>query len=252
MPGGLVDLCYVDPPAFLENGDSYVMAKRKYESVSRAKSEGLETYTEWLRFRLAEIHRVLRPGGVLYCHIHKNCTHYIKLILDQIFGRFNFKNDITLLTAVSDSLTATSKRKKNFVWSSESILLFTKRKSVSCNRYMEKEVVTFNPLRKRRADLRCDPDERHDPYDIANNGRLLNDVWADIWRPYTGMRDRIWPEQKPEELLKRIISASTNEGDVVLDPFIGCGTTKRVAEKLDREWIGIDNSPEAIALASKS
>jgi site-specific DNA-methyltransferase (adenine-specific) len=206
-------------------------------------------YLVMMAVRLVEMHRVLKPTGSLYLHCDPTASHYLKIILDAIFGGKNFRNEI--------------------IWS-------YKRYTAASNRfqrlhdvifyYGKNEDVVFNDIREEygkksgKADSHYKQDEDgrwfrwqkrkgKDPYKVyLSEGRRLGDVW-EISIINASAKERLgYPTQKPLTLLERIVQASSNEGEIVLDPFCGCGTTVAAAEKLSRKWIGIDITHLAIAL----
>jgi len=202
-------------------------------------------YLAMMAPRLVELRRVLKSTGSIYLHVDSTASHYLKLLMDKIFGVKNFRNEIVWKYNSRTMPTKWFARKHD-------IILFYK----NGNKY------TFN-IDEVRVPYRS---ESRIQYNQVDNGRwykqqsdgsrtYLNEKGQpcpDVWEiQLLGSRDseRIgYPTQKPEALLERIIKASSNEGDVVLDPFCGCGTTIAVAEKLNRKWIGIDVTHLAISL----
>lgn len=259
MPSGIVDLCYFDPPFFADHGNQENC--NIHDSMSSTGAVGIDAYVEFLEERLEQVQRLLAPGGSLYCHLTKKTTHYVKVILDELLGRESYKNDITF---VSNRRENNSGPRIGFSKRSESILFYA---AVKNKKQGEKAI--FNIQRKERTPeyLRkiycCDDGDGLGPYarEYPKHGkkrrylskatsRKVPDFWDDIRMPNSSEK-KGWPDQKPEALLERIILSSSNPGDLVFDPFVGCGTTIRVAKRLKRDWVAIDNSPEAIALASK-
>ena len=189
-------------------------------------------YLSMMAPRLLELHRVLKPTGSLYLHCDPTASHYLKLLLDAIFGPTNFRNEIIW----SYRTGGVSKR----YWPRKhDVLLF----------YVASEHYRHQPPKERIFyeseffTTQVDEQGRHfaDVY--------IRDVWDDIKPIINVSRERLgYPTQKPELLLERIIQASSNEGDVVLDPFCGCGTAIAAAQKLGRKWIGIDITHLAINL----
>lgn len=187
----------------------------------------MTAYLVMMTVRLIELRRVLKSTGSLYLHCDPTASHYLKIVLDTIFGVRNFQNEVIWHY---HSGGATPKR-----WSRKhDVLLF----------YSKAENFLFNVQRepynaviaKKRKHL------------FHPEGKGMDDVF-DISILSTVSKERLgYPTQKPETLLERIIKASSNPGDVVLDPFCGCGTTVAVAHKLRRKWIGIDITFLATAL----
>lgn len=206
-------------------------------------------YLVMMAIRLVEMHRVLKPTGSIYLHCDPTASHHLKLVLDAIFGVKNFRNEIVWSYR---RYTAKSQRFQR----EHDIILF----------YGRGGQIVFNELREEygpRSGLadshyKQDKDGRwyrwqkrsgRKPYKVyLSEGRRMGDVWI-IPHINASARERLgYPTQKPEALLERIIKASSNEGDLVLDPFCGCGTTIAVAERLNRRWIGIDITHLAITL----
>src|SRR4030043_506503 len=202
-------------------------------------------YLVMMTARLIELHRVLKPTGSLYLHCDPTMSHYIKLILDQIFGPRNFRNEI--IWHYRKWPTGTRQFQRNHD------IIFFYSKSETMQRtfnqlYMERALSTL----KRFGDLKIisgyDEDGRRIPSRMAEEesvGVRQDDVW-DIGR--VPPIKQLFPTEKPLALLERIIKASSKENDVVLDPFCGCGTALVAAHKLNRRWLGIDITHLAIAV----
>jgi DNA modification methylase len=246
-------------------------------------------YLSMMAPRLVELRRVLKPTGSIYLHCDPTASHYLKMLMDAVFGPVNFKNEIVWqrFTFHADA--------KRFGRLTDRILFYGKS-----------DKFVFNSLRRPFSDdyvrskfTHKDPDGRRFRLDNLNppagrgpvykfhgitrawrftkekmlqmeregriytksnipqlkryldelEGQVVHELWNDISPINPMAKERLgYPTQKPEALLERIISASSKEGDVVLDPFCGCGTTVAVAERLNRSWIGIDITYLAIAL----
>ena len=196
-----------------------------------AYGDDMGAFLCWLGVRLMEMHRVLRPDGSLYLHIDHTAHAYVKTLLDAIFGRKNFRNEIVW--------GYEKPRSSKKVWRrNHDILLF----------YTKREKYTFNPQRMPTLDGRFEmrkPFKRPDGsvWHPKEPGKQAGDWWYDIPSFATRMtaKERTgYPTQKPLALYERIIKASSNEGDIVLDPFCGCATTPIAAERLKRQWVGMD------------
>lgn len=204
--------------------------------------------------RLIPLRRVLKETGSIYLHCDPTASHYLKIILDVVFGKQNFRNEI-----IWHYGGWTHQKMSRFPKKHDVILFYTKEDSKA----------EFNPIsipwtreeyiNLRKQAIHKDENGREYIYDERGNagakryldialreGRPIDSVW-DI-RPITSSsKERQgYPTQKPESLLDRIIQASSKEGDWVLDPFCGCGTTVAVSEKLKRNWVGIDISMQAV------
>ena len=250
-------------------------------------------YLTMMAQRLAELHRVLKPTGSIYLHCDPTASHYLKLLMDAVFGVENYMSEITW------QRTSAHNDSKRFGQVRDIILYYSKTDNRKWNPvyvpHSEKYVSDFyryeDDKGKYRLDhiiltaglgprpnliyeykgytpqwgwrMRRDKLETLDkegglvwsktgrPYRkrYLSEGQSPTNLWADIKNLSGKPKERLgYPTQKPEALLERIISASSNEGDVVLDPFCGCGTAIAVAERLRRKWIGIDITHLAISL----
>jgi len=180
-------------------------------------------YLVMMTTRLVELHRVLKPTGSIYLHCDPTASHYLKIIMDIIFDKENFQNEIIWCYRTGGAT------KKRFSRKHDTILFYSKTDKFFYNSI--KERVFYN---KKFFDTKVD--------DI---GRYYSDVlpvdWWQIKAVINVSRERTeYPTQKPEALLEKIIKASCPKDGIILDPFAGCFTTSIVAEKLHRKWIGID------------
>ena len=299
MENETVDLIYLDPPFFSNRNYEVIWGdKGEIRSFQDRWSGGIDHYIAWLKERVEQMHRILKPTGSIFLHCDRHADAYIRvMILDKIFGENNFRNEIVW--------------KRNSAHNSadrcgsihDSIFYYQKSNSHKWNliyqKYSEQYLEEFfdsvdeNGKRYKRADLtgagttngvsgeswrNIDvkskgrhwayvPDElerlnkigkihwpkkqggmpRLKVYPEDMKGIPLQDVWDDIRVLHNLSKERIgYPTQKPEALLQRIIECASNEGDMVLDPFVGGGTTVAVADKLKRRWIGIDQSVQAV------
>jgi len=193
--------------------------------------------------RLLEMKRVLKPIGSIYLHCDPTASHYLKLIMDAIFGIKNFRNEIIwhYRRWIAPS--------KIFQRLHDIILFYTKTNDYTFNMLLTP--YTKGSIERKKSGILHRFKKGEKPYLVSNKeiqteGVSENDVWQ-IPFVAPSAKERVgYGTQKPEKLLERIIKASSNEGDFVLDPFCGCGTTIAMAEKLRRKWIGIDISFLAI------
>jgi site-specific DNA-methyltransferase (adenine-specific) len=255
-------------------------------------------YLAMMAPRLIELHRVLKETGSIYLHCDPTASHYLKMLMDAVFGPQHFRNEITWrrTTAHSDP--------NQYGRNTDTILFFTKNEDWTWNPihvpYTDEYLVRFKdtdpdgrkwyddnltgagqgPARRfgSKGDLEP-PAGRHWMHDqegidrlLAENriywtrtgrprlklyldemdGLVVQQLWTDIPAINSQAAERLgYPTQKPEALLERIVGASSKEGDVVLDPFCGCGTTVQVAQRFNRRWIGIDITHLAIGLIKK-
>jgi site-specific DNA-methyltransferase (adenine-specific) len=191
-------------------------------------------YLTMMAPRLVELHRVLKPTGSIYLHCDPTASHYLKLLLDSIFKAKNYRREIIWR---SGWVSGFKTRATNWVRNHDVILYYAKSDDYLFN--IDKTFMPHAEGYKRRGG-------GENPL-----GTRLDDVWTDIYSPMimSFSTEKLgYPTQKPEALLERIITASSNKDDLILDPFCGCGTTINVAEKLHRRWIGIDVTHLAISL----
>jgi len=214
----------------------------------------LLAYLTMMTVRLLELHRVLKKTGSLYLHCDPTASHYLKIVLDVIFGKKNFRNEIIWhKNSGGIGRTAFSKRHDTILFYSKSKEYYYNGKAIGELREQEKGTFggyfgvdengrEYREVRKAGKVYKYYMDEPRNP----------EDVWEVSQIPERDKTERLgYPTQKPEALLERIIKASSNEGGWVLDPFCGCGTTVSVAERLDRKWVGIDITMLAINLIKK-
>jgi DNA modification methylase len=331
-----VDLIYLDPP-FKSSQDYNILfqeqngtraaaqimafedtwhwdeaASRAYEDTIRAGGRVADVMTAFHTFlggndmmaylsmmapRLVELRRVLKSTGSIYLHCDPTASHYLKLLMDAVFGPVNFRNEIVWVRSLPHGNV------RKMLGRSHDVILFFGRGDTSLwnrpfrahrqeyldqfYRYVQSETgrryrlvscINPNPNRpnltyawkgvtkvwKWTKERMRDADEKgllvysktgipsYKNYLDEMSGTPEQDVWEDIPPLMGSSAERLgYPTQKPEALLERIIKASSNEGDVVLDPFCGCGTAVAVAQKLNRRWIGIDITHLAITLIKK-
>ena len=203
-------------------------------------------YLMAMGIRLIEMKRILKPAGSIYLHCDPTASHYLKLVMDSIFGNQNFRNEIVW------HYRRWTAGNRNFQRMHDVLLRYTKSDQfkfiVQYEPYGDwiKKDYTHTADDGRRWRWHTVKGKRCKVYlEDENRGVKLNDVWQIPHLGSTAKERTGYPTQKPLALLDRIIKASSNEGDVVLDPFCGCATACVAAERLDRQWIGIDISPSA-------
>jgi site-specific DNA-methyltransferase (adenine-specific) len=273
-----VDLIYLDPPFFtgkIQKGkwrpeamevsfeDSKQFWKEKGISVQAPiwlkhialQRPDFASYLYYMMVRLQACHDVLKQTGSIYLHCDWRASHYLKMLMDEIFNSDNFQNEIIWAYQIG------AKSQKKWSRKHDSIFFYTK----SDQFYFDIESVKVP--RKKGTHMKIEYDENGFPVQIkvdkksgkvykypVHKGKLPDDVWVDI-QGYDVQSD-LWtdiqqlnredqerqgyPTQKPQELLERIIKASSKEGELTLDPFCGCGTTAIAASVLNRKFIGID------------
>ena len=225
---GKVRLIYIDPPFATKQEFSGSKGQKAYQDkIAGAK------FLEFLRKRLVFLREILAGDGSIYVHLDNKTSHYVKVIMDEVFGKENFRSSIIWDTSIP-YVAGNKWLSNNWIYSQATILYYVKNNN---NFIFNKE--TFD-VKQTSGDISKKP---------------VKDVWTDIenFAGFLGAKDQKFdfPTQKPEALLERIIKASSNPGDIVLDVFAGSGTTLAVAEKLGRRWIGIDSSKLAIYTIQK-
>lgn len=336
IPSESVDLVYLDPPfnsnqtynvLFKERSGQHASAQQHAfedtwswdESTAREFQKSVEAggrvsdvlrafhsflgtnhlmaYLTMMSPRLVELHRVLKPTGSLYLHCDPTASHYLKVLLDAVFGGQNFRNEI-----IWKRTTSHSDARSRYGDQTDTLLFYGKSSKttfhVPFRPYSEEYLkshysnVDIDGRRFTTRDLRSPSPRPNLAYEYkgyqphpngwsvslarmkqldeagllyfpsSQEGRIrikryldqtqgssIGSAWDDISPINSQAQERLgYPTQKPEALLERIINASSNEGDVVLDPFCGCGTTIAVAQRLKRQWIGIDITHLAIGL----
>ena len=215
------------------------------DAARQSHGKGMKSYLIMMAVRLLEMRRVLKDTGSVYLHCDPTASHYLKQLMDAVFGARQFRNEI-----VWHYRRWTGKAKK-FQRLHDVVLFYSKSTDYLFNQ-LYTEYTKGSRQRKEQGVLHRfkNGDE---PYlvsdgEVDQRGVPENDVWQ-IPFVAPSAKERIgYPTQKPLALLDRIIQASSNPGDVVLDPFCGCATACIAAEKLGRQWVGIDISPKAADL----
>jgi DNA modification methylase len=243
IPDETIDLIYLDPPFFSNKNYEVIWGdKGEIRSFQDRWAGGIDHYIAWLYERVEQMYLTLKPKGSIYLHCDWHASHYIKVeILDKIFGMRNFRNEIIWC------YTGPSNTKKYFPRKHDVIFYYTKNKdNVVFN--IDDIRVNYKATFTKARGLHGKKDyEESRQLKRHEAGKIPEDWWVDMSNISAWRNELIgYPTQKPEALLERIIKASSNKGDIVLDPFVGGGTTIAVADKLGRQWIGIDQSPMAI------
>jgi len=203
-------------------------------------------YLAYMAIRLIEMYRILKDTGSIYLHCDQTMSHYLKILMDCIFGEKNFRNEVVWAYhgPGAPKQKQFSRKHDTLFWYAKSNVWCFNSEDVRLP-YKEKK----QTLRRRMSPHGRITQEEEDMYHAR--GKIPEDWWevrvaARSKKEYVG-----YPTQKPLALLERIIKAGSNEGDIVLDPFCGCATTCVAAEKLGRQWIGIDVSVQAYELVKK-
>ena len=248
IPDGSIDLIYLDPPFFSNRHYEVIWGdKGEIRSFNDRFSGGINHYIMWLKERVIEMHRVLKDTGSIYLHCDWHANSYIRtLILDPVFGEKNFRNEVVWSMDTSSGFKTVANK---YTRSHDIIWYYSKTNRYTFNKqhigYRDEYLKKFNSIDSDGNKYRDRGGGRRQ-YLKDSKGTSITDVWDDImsFQQSANSKELIgYPTQKPEALLERIIKASSNEGDIVLDPFMGGGTTIAVAERLGRKWIGIDINP---------
>src|SRR5438445_7245111 len=246
-----VDLAYVDPPFFTQKTHSLVTRDRttKFEFKDEWKSRA--EYIEFLRARLKEFRRVLRPTGSVFFHCDTNASHHIRCLLDEVFGEAMFRSEIIW------HYRRWSNSQRNPMPSHQTIFFYTKTDDYQYHQLFDDYSPSTNVdqiLQRRQRDQHGKAVYARDEsgivvHDGHKKGVPIGDVW-DIPLLNPKAKERVgYPTQKPILLLERIIALVTLPGGFVFDPFCGSGTTLVAAELLGRNSLGLDVSSEAVRLA---
>ena len=281
----------------VEAGDQVAEAMQAFRKL--LGTNDMLAYMSMMAPRLVELRRVLKPTGSLYLHCDPTASHFLKLLMDAVFGTANFRTEIIWKRTSAHSDTKQGRQQHGRIH--DVLLFYTKNDDWNWNpvytEYDREYVENFYRFvepgtgRKYRKDNLAGPGgaakgnpqyevmgvtrywrySKERMQELIRQGRViqtkpgtvpaykryldempgvpLQDLWTDIRPIGSQAAERLgYPTQKPVALLERIVQASSNEGDVVLDPFCGCGTTIAAAQKLDRHWIGIDITQLAISL----
>ncbi|MBC6428113.1 MAG: HNH endonuclease [Cellvibrionales bacterium] len=223
-----------------EIADQMPAFPRIMDAAGESHSKGMKSYLIMMAVRLLEMHRLLKPTGSIFLHCDPTASHYLKLLMDAVFGRKSFRNEIVWSYQRWTGATKHFQRMHD-------LLLFYAMPEAGFN--VLKEPYSIKSKHK-GAKKTVFIDGQMDQFYTADKSRekAMRDVW-EISYLNSQSRERIgYPTQKPLKLLDRIIRASSNEGDMVLDPFCGCATAPVAAELLDRQWVGIDIAPKAADL----
>lgn len=203
-------------------------------------SNQMMAYLVMMTARLVALHRVLKPGGSLYLHCDPTASHYLKVILDTVFGAENFRNEIAWCYSWPRNA------KRYYARTHDILLFYTAGKNWTYNYDDIRQ--PYSESSRGRDRYAATASQFGDAVVLDKRGKLAQD-WIVLPPLRPNARERMtYPTQKPEALLERIIRASSNEGDIVLDPFCGCGTAIVAAHKLKRRWLGIDITHLSVAL----
>jgi site-specific DNA-methyltransferase (adenine-specific) len=300
FPKESINLIYLDPPFFTNR--RYVMRARKgvWGELAFADEwpEGLGAYVNWIRERIMECNRVLKTSGSIYLHCDPHASHYLKVMMDDLFGLRNFRNEIVWQRQRSHNNG--KQGATHFGRTHDTILFYVKSRRAKWNT----TYVPYEDTYVKRAYKYCEertgrkyavgditapggPAKGNPQFEflgftrywrftqermeaLHNEGRIvqlkpgglpylkryldemkgicLQDIWCDVRSVHVSRESIGYPTQKPLSLLRRIIESSSQAGDLVLDPFCGCGTALSAAHETGRRWIGIDVNSTACML----
>ena len=292
MDSESVDLIYLDPP-FNSNAnyaapigslaagaafkDTWALSdiniawldliEAKYPKLNRvihaAMTNSDKSYLIYMAPRLLEMHRILSETGSIYLHCDPTMSHYLKLVMDAVFGKGNFRNEIVWCYGKWSNASKIFQQNHDiiFFYSNSGKYLFNKQFQDSEDKKKKmaigyqvnrpkgvKQLIVYD-RKKAQKKIKEGNYDKVIYKDADELGVPMHDAWYDINLINSQARERVgYPTQKPLALLDRIIRASSNEGDVVFDPFCGCATTLVAADRLNRNWVGIDISPKASEL----
>jgi len=235
-----VDLIYLDPPFFSNKQYEVVWGdEAEIRSFKDRWAGGMNVYIGWMRERVVRMYDILKDTGSFYLHCDWHAGHYLKAMLDEVFGYNNFVNEIIWFYKTGGA------SKDKFARKHDTIFLYQKSDKRIFNLQQEKSFMMYKYGFK-KSDFKIDKKTG-----LQYSMVYMKDVW-ELPAVGSATKERLgYPTQKPEILMERIIKASSNKENLVLDPFCGCGTTMAVSQKLNRKWIGIDISPTAISLIEK-
>ena len=245
-----VDMIYLDPPFFTQKMQS-LKDTQGTEYFFGDVWNSREEYLDYMKVRVYELKRVLKDTGSIFLHCDEKASHYLRIILDDIFGEENFRSEIIW------TYKRWSNSKKGLLPGHQTIFFYSKTNNYKFNIIYTENSPTTNIdqiLQERVRDNRGKAIYKHD-----DNGEIILSKekkgvpMSDVWEiPFLNpkAKERVgYPTQKPIELLERIVRISTDVGDTVLDPFCGSGTTMVAAELVNRKGIGIDISRDAVEIS---
>jgi len=249
MPSGNANMIYIDPPfntgkvqartqvstVASHNGDRTGFQGRRYQTTnigSRAFSDAFDDYLGFLEPRLVEAHRILSRNGTLYVHLDYREVHYVKVLLDSIFGRDSFLNEIIWAYDYG------GRPKNRWPAKHDTILVYVKDPGDYVFNYDDVDRIPY------MAPGLVGPEK-------AARGKTPTDTWWHTIVPTNGKEKTGYPTQKPLGILRRMVLASSNPGDLVLDFFAGSGTTGEACRQTGRRFVLIDENPEALQVMAK-
>lgn len=246
IPTESVDLIYIDPPFNSNRNYEVFWGEAKERRSFEDRHASTQAYLDFMRPRCIELHRVLKPEGSFFFHCDWHASHYVKVMLDQIFGAKHFRNEIVWCYTGPGSPGIRQFLRKHDVifWYSKSSKKWTFNADDVRIPHHEKTKANYKQGLEGSGFVEAD-------HVIHEGGKVPEDWWNIAIAPRSKREYRGFPTQKPLKLLDRIVRAASNENDIILDAFCGCGTTLEAAQNLNRQWIGIDVSPTACRVMAK-
>jgi len=253
LPDESVDLVYLDPPFFTQKTHSLLTRDNSTEFSFEDKWSSLKEYLAFMEDILSQCRKVLKDTGNIFLHCDKSASHHLRILLDKVFGEENFQNEIIW------SYKRWSNSKKGLLNSHQTIYFYSKTDKFKFNTIYTDYSPTTNVDQILQARVRntngkvtyLRDNEGNVVVGEEKRGVPLSDVWNIPFLNPKAKERTGYPTQKPVLLLERIIEISTEKGDCILDPFCGSGTTLVSAKLMNRKYIGIDISKDAVELSEK-
>ncbi|MCY7771234.1 DNA-methyltransferase [Bacillus haynesii] len=253
IPDETVDLIYLDPPFYTQRTQKSKTRDNLKEYSFEDSWESIQEYFNFIKVRLIECHRVLKKTGSIFLHCDKSASHYLRVALDEVFGMDKFQSEIIW------AYKRWSNSKIGLLNNHQTIYFYSKTNKFKFNKIYTDYSATTNidqilqdRVRNENAKSAYKLDENGKPIiGKEKKGVPLSDVWNIPFLNPKAKERTGYPTQKPILLLEQILKIATDEGDVVLDPFCGSGTTLVTADIMNRQYIGIDISEDAIELTKQ-
>ena len=213
-------------------------------AVKDIHSPSMMAYLIYMVVRLMEMKRLLKSTGSIYLHCDPTASHYLKILMDNIFGRRNFRNEIVWAYPASPSAST-----KDFPRKHDTIFRYVVGGEFKFNADAVRIPYSESSINRIKYSANASKVMAGTKIKLRDGGKIPPSTWSDIQQVYRYRSERTgYPTQKPIELLRRIIKSSSDSDDMILDPFCGCATTCIAAEELQRQWVGIDIGEKAADL----
>ncbi len=252
MADSSIDLIYLDPPFYTQKKQTACNSTGKIYSFSDSWASR-EDYLSYIKIRLIEMKRVLKSTGNIFLHCNTASSHHLRILLDEIFGENNFRSEIIW------TYKRWSNTRKGLLPNHQTIFFYSKTNQYKFNTFYESYSPTTNIdqiLQDRERNVYGKTVYKRDAGGNTipakeKKGVPVSDVWEIPFLNPKAKERTGYPTQKPIELMDRIIKIASDEGDIVLDPFCGSGSTLVSAKLLNRSYMGIDLNPDAISLSQE-